>query len=130
MKNRIALLVALAGAVAVTLGAVGAAVASRAVSSPQQATVLPQKITVFMYDFRFKLSVARAKPGKTTFTVINRGHSIHDFDLVKVHKTPFLAPGKRNTFTVTLKKGTWNYVCTVPRHSELGMHGKLVVKLT
>jgi uncharacterized cupredoxin-like copper-binding protein len=127
MKNRIALLVTVAVAAAVTLSAVGAAIASRAASGPQNATVLPHKITVYMYDFRFKLSVAKAKTGKTTFTVINRGHSIHDFDLVKVHKTPFLAPGKKNVFTVTLKKGTWNYVCTVPRHSELGMHGKLVV---
>jgi uncharacterized cupredoxin-like copper-binding protein len=127
MKNRTALLVALAGVVALALGAVGAAVASRSASTPQQATVLPQKITVNMYDFRFKLSVNKVKAGKKTFTVINRGKSIHDFDLIGVKKTPFLAPGKKMTFTVTLKKGTKSYVCTVPRHSELGMHGKLVV---
>jgi uncharacterized cupredoxin-like copper-binding protein len=126
MKNRIALFVALAAA-AVTLGAVGTAVASRAASTPQKATALPTKVTVTMYDFRFKLSLSKVKAGKTTFTVINRGKSIHDFDLIGVKNSPFLQPGKRLTFTVTLKKGTKSYVCTVPRHSELGMHGKLVV---
>jgi hypothetical protein len=38
-------------------------------------------------------SKATLAPGKVMFTAINRGHSIHNFDLVGVHRTPFLAPG-------------------------------------
>jgi len=82
-----------------------------------------------MVDFKFKFSLnaSKLKAGKYQFTVQNKGKSIHDFDIVRVHNMPFIQPGKKTTFTVTLKKGSWHYVCTVPRHDQLGMSGELIV---
>jgi uncharacterized cupredoxin-like copper-binding protein len=107
-------------------GLVGIGTTVGASTAGTKATV--QKVTVLMYDFRFKLSKSTVAPGKVTFTVINRGHSIHNFDLVGVHSSPFLAPGAQKTLTVTMKKGSVHYLCTVPRHAELGMVGDLTVK--
>ena len=124
MKRRIALLAVVAVAAAMSLSIVGAAGAA---SGSTQATKPVQKVTVLMYDFRFKFSKPKLKAGKTHFTVINRGKSIHDFDITRVHQMPFIQPGKTYKFTVTLKPGKFHYVCTVPRHDQLGMTGELTV---
>ena len=126
MRNRSAVIFAGAAAAATTLALSGGAAVAEGVTAPQ-------KVTVTMTDFKFKLTkasrvVKTLKAGKTTFTMLNKGKSIHDFDIVKVKNGPFIAPGKRGKYTVTLKKGTWRYICTVPRHVALGMSGKLVVK--
>ena len=120
MKYRIALLLTLAVAGAAALTIAGAGTAARNATA--------QKLTVLMFDFRFKLSKATLAPGKVTITAINKGHSIHNFAIQGAKASPFLAPGTRKTFTITLKKGKYHYVCTVPRHAELGMFGDLVVK--
>jgi plastocyanin len=122
MKHRIALLTAAIAVIALVI--VGGALAAR---DSKDATSV-QAVTVNMVDFKFRLSKTLLKPGKTTFTVYNRGKSVHDFDITKVKNMPFIAPTKKFVFTVTLKAGTWRYVCTVPRHAALGMTGKLVVK--
>ena len=40
----------------------------------------------------------------------------------------FLVSSGTAAMTLTLKAGMWHYVCDVPRHDELGMHGDLTVK--
>jgi len=86
-------------------------------------------MTVLMYDFRFKLSKPSLAVGKVTIILKNKGHSIHNFVVTGVKSSPFLAPGTQKTYTITFKKkGKFNYVCTVPRHAELGMNGTLLVK--
>jgi plastocyanin len=120
MRYRIALVLALGASIVATVFVANAAVAAR--------TAAVQKETVLMFDFRFKLSKPTLHPGKATFTVMNRGHSIHNFDLQGVHQSPFLAPGQTKSFTVTLKAGKFYYLCTVPRHESLGMFGNLIVK--
>lgn len=120
MKYRIALLLTLTVAAAAALTMAGGGAARK------NATV--QKMTVLMYDFRFKLSKATLAPGKVTLTVKNRGHSIHNFLIPGLKSSPFLAPGTQKTYTVTVKKGKFHYLCSVPRHEQLGMFGELVVK--
>jgi uncharacterized cupredoxin-like copper-binding protein len=120
MFRRIGLILGIVVAVTVAVMLAGAGAAAKDAATPQ-------KVTVLMYDFRFQLKKTLA-PGKTTFTVINRGKSIHDFDILRVKNMPFIAPGKRFTYTVTLKKGKWRFICTVPRHAAFGMNGNLVVK--
>jgi len=123
MRKRIALLLA---AALVALAATGVAVAAKAMEAPAGGTT---KITVTMVDFKFKFSkpVSNLKAGKYQFTVQNKGKSIHDFDIVRVHDMPYIQPGKKTSYTVVLKKGSWRYVCTVPRHDQLGMSGQLTV---
>jgi plastocyanin len=122
MKHRIALLLTLAVATAAALTLAGTGTAAKQ-------TVKAQTMTVLMYDFRFKLSKPSLKVGKVTILLKNKGHSIHNFVVTGVKSSPFLAPGTQKTYTITFKKkGKFNYVCTVPRHAELGMNGVLVVK--
>jgi len=123
MRKRIALLVAAALA---ALAAAGVAVAAKAMEAPGGTT----KIGVTMVDFKFKFSkpISNLKAGKYEFDIANKGKSIHDFDIVRVKDMPYIQPGKKFKYTVVLKKGSWRYVCTVPRHDQLGMSGQLIVK--
>jgi uncharacterized cupredoxin-like copper-binding protein len=75
-------------------------------------------------EFRFTLSTKSVKAGKVTFKVTNRGRIAHDFS-ISGKKTPLLNPGKSATLTVTLKKGSAAYKCTVPGHAQAGMKGTL-----
>ena len=61
----------------------------------------------------------------TTFTVINRGEATHDFRIAG-KRTRILNPGARATLKVTLKKGRYPYLCTVPAHWRV-MNGILNV---
>jgi hypothetical protein len=112
----------------VTLGAAAAAAFMMAGAGAAGSNTTVQKVTVLIFDTRFKLSKPTVAPGKVTFTVINRGRAIHNFYIVGVHRSRFLAPGSRTTFTVTMKKGSFHYLCTIPDHAEYGQVGDLAVK--
>ena len=85
------------------------------------------KYTVTAVDFRFKNMPARVPPGTHTFTLVNRGEATHDLK-VGPKKTRILNGGERAVLKVTLKRGTYAFLCTVPGHAPLGMKGKLVVR--
>jgi len=79
-------------------------------------------VTVKASEFMFVLSKKTAKHGVITFKVTNKGHITHDFKIAG-KKTPMLQPGKSATLKVTLKKGSFKYICTVPGQSGSGMKG-------
>jgi plastocyanin len=110
------------------LAATAAAVMTTGALARSSAT--PVTITVTMTEFKFKLSRSSVPVGTpVTFKVVNKGAGAHDFDFAGGKGTPYVAPKKTYTLKVTFKKkGTFRYVCTVPRHAELGMSGKFVVK--
>jgi uncharacterized cupredoxin-like copper-binding protein len=85
------------------------------------------KVSVTATDFKFKIVPAQLKAGANTITVVNRGEATHDFKIAN-KKTRILNPGQRQTLTVTLKKGRYTVLCTVPGHASLGMKNTLVVK--
>lgn len=108
---------------AMLLFVVGSAVAEAAAAHAAATTT----VSVTAIDFKFKLSAASLKkPGRVTFKVTNKGHTQHDFQIDK-KKTKLLSPGKSATLTVTLKKGSYAYECTVPGHAALGMKGTFKV---
>jgi plastocyanin len=107
--------------------AVGVAVAPTVAAAAATNGITVERVIVRVYDGRFKLSQSTLAPGRVTFTVINRGRAIHNLDIVGVHQSPFLAPGTRKTFTITIKRGTFDYVCTVPDHDGYGEFGTLIV---
>lgn len=87
----------------------------------------------------FVSNQARAPAGKLTFTMVNRASVPHDIAVETrtgtkplggkiLGKGGVVSNGKTSTFTVTLKKGTYTFLCTVPGHAEGGMLGKLVVQ--
>ena len=109
---------ALAGAVLAALIAVPAL-------ARQEANV-SRKVTAT--DFKFALPIKTAKPGTVSFLVNNKGKLPHDFKIAG-KKTAMLKPGGHNaTLKVTLKRGRYTYVCTVPGHSAAGMKGTFVVR--
>ncbi|MBV8395874.1 MAG: hypothetical protein JO064_06400 [Actinobacteria bacterium] len=73
-------------------------------------------------EFKFQLSKASAPAGSVTFVVTNQGALKHDFN-IGGKTTPQLAKGKSAKLTVTLKKGSFTYKCTVPGHAAAGMKG-------
>lgn len=87
----------------------------------------------------FASSQAKAKAGRLSFTMVNKASVPHDIAVETrtgskalggklLGKGSVVSNGKTSTFTATLKKGTYTFLCTVPGHAEGGMLGKLVVQ--
>ena len=85
------------------------------------------KYAVTATDFKFRIVPARVTAGANTFTVVNRGEATHDFK-IGAKKTRILNPGERQTIKVTLKKGRYAVLCTVPGHAQLGMKMTVVAR--
>ncbi len=89
--------------------------------------------------FSFTLSKSTVPHGAITFKVKNVGGFPHSFKVCSSPTggsanscagkgTPTIAPGGSATLTVTLaKKGSYEYLCTVPGHAANGMKGILKV---
>jgi uncharacterized cupredoxin-like copper-binding protein len=126
-------------ALAVFLAAAGtfvvSASASREAARATTVTVTAGKPSTFA----FTLSTKSLKTGSVTFKVKNAGTIAHTFKVCSSSKggtgnscagkvTPTIAPGKSATLSVTFsKKGTYEYLCTIPGHAAAGMKGELKV---
>ena len=84
-------------------------------------------VTVKATEFHFALSKSSVAHGKVTFKIKNAGHLKHDFKIAG-KKSKMVNPGGSTSMTITLKKGKYTYLCTVPGHAAAGMKGKLTVK--
>jgi nitrite reductase (NO-forming) len=100
------------------------AIAPIAVAHTNAATSTTVKVKAT--DFHFALSTKTAHHGTIIFKLTNKGHTRHDFKIAG-KKTPLLKPGSSATLKVTLKKGTYKYICTFPGHAALGMKGTFKV---
>src|ERR1700748_262969 len=67
-------------------------------------------------EFHFTLSSSSAKAGAVTFKVTNKGALPHDFS-IDGKKTKLLSPGQSASLSVTVKKGSNPYECTVTGHA-------------
>jgi uncharacterized cupredoxin-like copper-binding protein len=78
-------------------------------------------------DFSFTLSKRSVPHGSVTFRLTNRGQQRHDFKIAG-RKTAVIRPGRSATLSVTLRRGSYRYICTVPGHASAGMKGTLRVR--
>jgi plastocyanin len=104
----------------------GAASEGGAAPSGNAATV-----AVSATDFAFAFDPAEVPSGLVTFNIKNDGATVHDFAIQGKgvdEKTTYLQAGREASLTVDLAPGTYDYLCTVPTHKELGMLGTLTVK--
>ena len=88
--------------------------------------------------FHFTLSKSSVPAGSVTFDVKNVSTFPHTFKLCSSPKggtgnsctgkgTSMISPGGTAALTVTLKKGSYEYLCTIPGHAAGGMKGILKV---
>jgi uncharacterized cupredoxin-like copper-binding protein len=115
------------GAILFGAGA-GASIADASTSHAVKAhAAAATTISVTAVDYKFKLSkTSLSKPGAVTFKITNKGQQPHDFKIDN-KTSSMLQPGKSTTLKVTLKKGSFPYLCTVPGHAALGMKGTFKV---
>ena len=106
------------------MGAIGAAIflAVSPFAGARTSAATATTVRVTAKEYKFILSRKSARRGKTIFKIVNKGKIKHDFKIAG-KKTPMLRPGKTTSLTVTLKKGRFKYVCTVPGHAAAGMKG-------
>jgi plastocyanin len=82
------------------------------------------------YSFNPSTIVVR-DAGTLRLTLDNRGTLAHDIKVEKDGRvlggTPAFPAGESRSATVRLASGTYDFVCTVGDHAELGMKGKLKV---
>jgi uncharacterized cupredoxin-like copper-binding protein len=134
--NRVRASVVGVGVLAAALGLTVGASAHDAASQASVVTVTAGKPT----EFSFTLSTKTIKTtGVTTFKITNKGTLAHTFKVCSSPKggsanscagkgTAQIAPGKSATLAITFsKKGTYEYLCTVPGHAAGGMKGDLKV---
>ena len=90
--------------------------------SPQSASLI-KTVKVTEKEFKIILSTKSAKRGVVIFKVTNTGALPHDF-WINSRKTKLLKHGQSDTLRMTfLKKGVYQYKCTVSGHAKLGMKG-------
>jgi plastocyanin len=87
------------------------------------------------YRFAPKNVVLKAgsnAPTPLTIRLTNGGAQAHDLHVERggqdLGGTPIFGPGQTKTAKVTLTPGTYDFVCTVGDHEQLGMKGTLTVK--
>jgi plastocyanin len=91
-------------------------------------TVTGGAITVCASDIKFDVITIRAKPGPLKITMVNNGDIYHTLRIPDADGFELKANGgKSDSGTVTLKKGTYVFDCTVSGHTAAGMKGKIEV---
>jgi uncharacterized cupredoxin-like copper-binding protein len=90
-------------------------------------------------EFHFIVAPSTVKRGIIVFKITNKGKLPHDFKLCSKASSSLgnscngrssgqMSPGQSKTLRVTvLRKGTYEYLCTVPGHAAGGMKGLLKV---
>jgi plastocyanin len=90
------------------------------------------RVKVTLDDFSIAPQRIRARPGRVTFAVANRGAVGHTLRVMRgdeeVAGVKTLLPGGSGTASGTFEKGRYDLVCILGNHEELGMYGTLTVR--
>jgi iron uptake system component EfeO len=89
-------------------------------------------VAVEAKEYQFTPSTLTVPAGSVTFSVRNAGAEEHEFEIFKSDGTVLdeiegLVPGLTKPLTVTLEAGTYQYLCKLNGHDQLGMKGTLTV---
>ena len=118
-------------AVLAALTAIAAAVviARPAAAQPASATSVVH-LSALSSGLRFNTTTLHAKAGRIKILFANHSALNHNVRIEKGENelggTKTIGTGSTSAI-VTLKKGTYNFYCSVPGHEDAGMHGTLIV---
>ena len=95
----------------------------------EEAEAASTTVKVVEVEYKIEMPKTTFTPGTYTFDVKNDGKIPHDLKIAGSGgaKTPLISPGGGEALTVTLKRGTYDFYCTVPGHKQLGMDQKVTV---
>ena len=97
------------------------------VTAPASGSV---RVTAKEYSFDPSTIVVRGG-GTLRLTLVNKGTLAHNIKVEKdgrvIGGTPAFPAGESSSATVRLASGTYEFLCTVGDHAELGMKGTLKV---
>jgi plastocyanin len=117
-------------AVGATLGGVGA-VTAQAATPAKSAKSSGTTLKLSANKTAFNVTKLTAKPGKVTLVMSNPSSISHDIALkgngLKPVVGKMVGKGKTSTITATVKKGSYEFYCSVPGHEAAGMKGTLTV---
>lgn len=96
------------------------------------AAAQPIRIDVNASEMKFEPKTISARAGEVTFAVKNAGAIEHNFVIEdgaggSPGRIPNIAVGATEQLAVTLKAGTYTFICGLPGHKEAGMTGTLTV---
>lgn len=129
-------------AVPVAGGSAAAGSAAAGGGSDQPAPAGDNAINFIEKDFAIAMDKSTIKAGSITFNIKNNGPSPHNVGVTKqadsskgggitgpvIKDSDTIDAGKTTSITVDLQPGTYNVVCTVPGHVQLGMIMQLTVQ--
>jgi plastocyanin len=95
-----------------------------------EAEAAATSIRVVEVDYKIRLPKTTFQPGTYTFDVRNEGKVPHNLKIQGPGgggRTPDISPGGGEALTVELKRGTYDFYCTIPGHRQLGMEQKVTV---
>ena len=88
------------------------------------------RVNVTLDDFSITPQRIRAKPGRITFRAVNRGAIGHTLRVMRgdreVVAIKTLLPGASGSGT--FERGSYDLLCILGNHEELGMYGTLTVR--
>jgi plastocyanin len=100
----------------------------RTVTAPAEGAV---RVVAKEYSFDPSTIVMRG-PGTLRLTLENEGSLAHNLKLMRdgqeIGGTPSFPGGESRSARVRVERGSYEYVCTVGDHAELGMKGMLKVE--
>ncbi|MGB1582813.1 MAG: plastocyanin/azurin family copper-binding protein [Solirubrobacterales bacterium] len=84
-------------------------------------------------EFRITLSRRTVRPGKLRVEFVNFGEDDHDLAISRkgsayTRTMREIRPRERDVMTMTVRRGTYVFWCTLPKHKALGMRSTLRVK--
>ncbi len=105
-------------------------VAGPAAARPATTTTTVVKVSALASGLKYNTKVLRAKSGKIKLVFTNQSMLQHNVRIesgeTELGGTKKIQKGQTTAY-VTLKRGTYNFYCSVAGHEDAGMKGKLIV---
>ena len=91
-------------------------------------------VAVEAKEYQFTPSTLTIPAGEVTFSVRNGGTQEHEFEVFQADGTTVidevegLVPGLTKNLTLTLAAGSYQYMCKLNGHDQIGMKGTITVQ--